>query len=297
MNFDTQKFHGKSKNYIQKLFRKKNKSFDDLYFISKLLRSDIINQISFSGNGHIGGAMSCVEILISIYFYGIDNLNLIKNKSDKRDRFILSKGHACAALYSLLARLNFYNFNELSKFRNIKGILEGHPEIKIPGIETATGSLGQGISVACGVALGLKHQNINSNIYCVISDGECQEGIVWEQAMFSGFNQLDNLIVFLDYNNLQQDGKVSDLLDISPIQLKWESFNWSVISIDGHSFHELKKAINKSKKIKGKPKLIICKTIKGKGVSFMENSLKWHGTKPPSSNEYDLSLNEIWGLK
>lgn len=241
--------------------------------------------------------MSCVEILIAIYFYGINDLNLIKKRSNNRDRFILSKGHACTAQYSLLARLNFFDLEELSKFRQIKGILEGHPEIKIPGIETATGSLGQGISVASGIALGLKHQNISSNIYCVISDGESQEGIVWEQAMFSGFNQLDNLIVFLDYNNLQQDGKVSNVLDISPVRKKWESFNWSVISINGHSFLDLKKAINKSKKIKNKPKLIICNTTKGKGISFMENSLKWHGTKPPSISEYELSLKEIWGFR
>lgn len=238
--------------------------------------------------------MSCVEILISIFFFGINNINLIKSKSNNRDRFVLSKGHACTALYSILARLGFFKTSELLKFRNINGILEGHPEIKIPGIETATGSLGQGVAVSAGIALGLKHQKLNSNVYCVISDGENQEGIVWEQAMFSGFNKLDNLFVFLDYNNLQQDGKTSDILDISPIKEKWESFNWSVLKVNGHSFSELKTAIKKSKKIKGKPKIIICDTIKGKGVSFMENSLKWHGTKPPSESEYTSSLSEIW---
>ncbi len=254
-------------------------------------RAQIIDSVFKSGNGHIGGALSCLEIVYSIYKYGMQNP--YKNRKKKnRDRFILSKGHACLAQYVVLSHLGFFKKQELNFFRSHKGILEGHPEVKIPGVETVTGSLGIGASFATGVALGLKMQKLNSKVYCIISDGECQEGIIWETAMFAGFKKLNNLTFFLDYNNLQQDGKITDVMNINPIVQKWKSFNWIVKTINGHNLMELKKVLKNRNKYK-KPLLIVAKTIKGKGISFMENSLKWHGTKAPTKEEYLKALGEL----
>lgn len=253
-------------------------------------RAQIIDSVYASGNGHIGGALSCVDLIYMIYKYCIEK----KKKGHRdRDRFILSKGHACLAQYCVLAHYDHFSKKELKKFRSSKGMLEGHPETSIPGIETASGSLGIGASVSVGIAKGLLLKKSKAKVYCIISDGESQEGIIWEASMFASHYNLGNLTFILDYNNLQQDGKTSEIMNIQPISSKWKSFGWAVKTIDGHDLNQIKKSLLWSKKNSKKPKLIIAKTTKGKGVSFMENSLDWHGTSPPTSDQYSRALEEL----
>lgn len=258
---------------------------------AKTIRKHIIEMLTKSGSGHPGGSLSAVEIVTYLYF------NKMKyNPKDPswpdRDRFILSKGHACPVLYAALAEAGFFPHNELSKLRKINYMLQGHPDTKTPGIEIPTGALGQGLSVANGMAIAGKLDKKNYRIYCLIGDGESQEGQIWEAAMTAAHYKLDNLTAILDNNGLQIDGKVCDVMGIEPVADKWKAFGWHVIEINGHDFKQIKNAFDEAEKIKQKPIMIIANTIKGKGISFMENQAGWHG-KTPCEEECEKCLKEI----
>ncbi len=265
----------------------------ELLEIAKSIRIDIVKMLNKSQSGHPGGSLSITDILTYLYFYEMNIDPNDKTEKADRDRFILSKGHAAPALYATLAKRGFFDKTELNTLRQIGSNLQGHPHrLDLPGIDASTGSLGQGLSMAVGMGIGLKLSKIKSNIYVILGDGESQEGQVWEASMSAGFRNLDNLCVFLDYNNLQIDGKVSDIKDIYPVVDKWKAFNWNVIEIDGHDFDEIDMAINLFKEEKVKPTMIILKTIKGKGVSFMENNVGFHGVTP-SDDELKTALMEL----
>ena len=262
--------------------------------ITKTIRKDIVSMIHNSKSGHPGGSLSIVEILTALYF---DEMNINPNdeKMENRDRFVLSKGHAAPALYATLANKGFFDKTELNGLRKIGYMLQGHPEMKnTPGIEMSTGSLGQGFSVACGMAMASKMDNAPWRVYTILGDGEIQEGIIWEAAMSASHYKLDNMVAFLDYNGLQIDGKVEDVMDIkSPVD-KFKSFGRNVIEIDGHDFDQIFAALDMTRETVGKPTLIVAKTVKGKGVSFMENNPSWHGVAP-SDDELNKALYEIGG--
>ena len=223
------------------------------------------------------------------------NIDPTNPKMEDRDRFILSKGHAAPVLYATLAERGFFDRNELLGFRKFGTILQGHPDMnKVPGVEMSTGSLGQGFSVACGMAMGSKIDNAPWNVYALLGDGEIQEGIVWEAAMSAAHYKLDNLIVFLDHNGLQIDGNIEDVMNVNPIEGKFKSFGWNVITIDGHDYDQIFAALDIAKDTVGKPTMIIAKTIKGKGVSFMENQAGWHGNAP-SDSELKQALLDLGG--
>jgi transketolase len=258
------------------------------------IRKHIINMLMQAGSGHPGGSLSSVEILVSLYFSVMkhDPKNPL---SQDRDLFILSKGHACPVLYATLAEAGYFDAQELSTLRKLGSRLQGHPSgAQIPqGVEMASGSLGQGLSISVGAALGLRiKKQLRRRVYCLMSDGEQQEGSVWEAAMAAGHFKLDNLCAIIDNNNLQIDGKVEDIMGISPIEDKYRSFRWNVITVDGHNMNELLAAHKKAASIKGKPTIIIAKTVKGKGVSFMENIVDWHG-KAHSREVADKALREL----
>ncbi|MDR0914026.1 MAG: transketolase [Oscillospiraceae bacterium] len=243
-------------------------------------------------SGHPGGSLSAMEIFTYLYF---NELNVDpKNPNDpNRDRFVLSKGHCCPGLYSVLALKGFFEENELEKLRRVGAMLQGHPDMKgTPGVDMSTGSLGQGVSAACGMAMAAKMDGADYRVYALLGDGESQEGQVWEAAMFAAHNKLDNLTIFVDQNGLQIDGCVCDICNIEPLDKKYESFGFEVIKIDGHDFEQIEAAVNKAKTIKGKPTAILCKTVKGKGVSFMENQCGWHG-KATNAEEYKLATDEL----
>lgn len=221
------------------------------------------------------------------------NIDEKNPKLETRDRFVLSKGHCSPALYSVLAQRGFFEEKELKTFRNIESKFQGHPDMnKVPGVDMTSGSLGQGLSVANGMALASKLDKKNSRIYCMLGDGEVQEGQVWEAAMTSCHYKLDNLCVILDNNNLQIDGKVNEVMSIYPIDEKFKSFGFEVINIDGHNISEIIDAFEKAKEVKGKPTAIIAKTVKGKGVSFMENQAKWHGNAP-DDEQYKIAMEDL----
>jgi len=260
--------------------------------IARHIRIQILKMIAAAKSGHPGGSLSAVEILTTLYFAAM-NIDPRQPGKVDRDRFILSKGHAAPVLYAALARRGFFPETDLSRLRRIGCHLQGHPHrLDTPGIEASTGSLGQGLSMACGMAIGLKLSGITASVYTLIGDGESQEGQIWEAAMTAGFRKLNNLCVFLDYNNLQIDGRVSDIKDIKPVRQKWQAFNWRVAEIDGHSFTEIGQAIAAFKREKIKPTMVIARTIKGKGVSFMEDNVDFHGT-PPSPDQLQLALKEL----
>lgn len=262
--------------------------------IARKIRHNIVEMIYEAQSGHPGGSLSAVEILTYLYF---SEMNIASNdaKNEDRDRFILSKGHAAPVLYSVLAEKGFFSKNELKTLRKINSKLQGHPDMKkVPGIEASTGSLGQGLSISSGIALAGKLDNKNYNVYVLLGDGETQEGMVWEAAMFASHNKLDNLTAILDHNGLQIDGKNEEVVNIEPIDKKWEAFGWHVIKINGHDYDEIEKAFNERKLVKNKPVIIIADTIKGKGVSYMENQAGWHG-KAPSDEEKNIAIKEIGG--
>ena len=256
------------------------------------IRISIVKMIFEASSGHPGGSLSITDILAYLFF---KEMNIDPNDPDKpdRDRFVLSKGHAAPVLYAALSKRGYFPEEDLKKLRRIDSHLQGHPHrLDTRGVEASTGSLGQGLAMAAGMALGNRISNINSNVYSIIGDGESQEGQIWETAMAAGFRKLSNLCVFLDYNNQQIDGFVSDIKDIAPVPDKWKSFNWNVEEIDGHDFLQIEKAVNKFKLEKSKPTMIIAKTIKGKGISYMENNLKFHGTAP-DKDELEIALREL----
>ncbi|MEG1311878.1 MAG: transketolase [Romboutsia sp.] len=258
------------------------------------IRKDIVSMINESKSGHPGGSLSAVEILTALYF---DEMNVDANncKMEDRDRFVLSKGHAAPVLYATLAQKGFFDRNELDKLRKIGSLLQGHPDMKnIPGVDMSTGSLGQGFSVACGMAMASKLDNAPWGVYALLGDGEVQEGIIWEASMSAAHYKLDNMVAFLDYNGLQIDGDTSKVMNIGPIVDKFKSFGWNVIEIDGHDFDQIFAALDMAKETVGKPTMIVAKTIKGKGVSFMENEAGWHGTAP-SDSDLEKALAELGG--
>lgn len=257
------------------------------------IRKDIIKMIGKASSGHPGGSLSAAEILTLLYFEQM-NVDEKNPQAEDRDRFVLSKGHAAPLLYATLAAKGFFPKEELENLRQLGSILQGHPDMnKVPGIDMSTGSLGQGISAAIGMALGGKMDNKSHNIYVLLGDGELQEGLVWEAAMAAGHYKLKKLIAFVDNNNLQIDGAVCDVMSPYPIDAKFAAFNWNVIMVDnGHDFDELRNAVEAAKKSEDKPTVIICKTTKGKGVSFMENNAGWHG-KGPNAEEVKQALAEL----
>ncbi|UOW68093.1 transketolase [Paraclostridium bifermentans] len=262
--------------------------------IARNIRRDIVTMIHSSKSGHPGGSLSAVEILTSLYF---DEMNVDSRnpKMEDRDRFVLSKGHAAPVLYSTLAEKGYFDKVELNSLRKIGAMLQGHPDMKgIPGVEMSTGSLGQGFSVACGMAMASKLDNAPWRVYTLLGDGEIQEGIVWEAAMSAAHYKLDNLVAFLDYNGLQIDGEVEKVMNVGPAMDKFKSFGWNVIEIDGHDFDQIFAALDMAKETVGKPTMIIAKTVKGKGVSFMENNAGWHGTAP-SDSDLEKALQELGG--
>lgn len=256
------------------------------------IRKNILEMIYTASSGHPGGALSCADILTALYFseMKVDRNNL---KDENRDRFVLSKGHASAALYATLAEKGFIPKEDLLGFRNINSTLQGHPDMKkISGVDMSTGSLGQGLSVANGMAMAGKLDNKTYRVYCLMGDGEIEEGQIWEAAMTASHYQLDNLCAIVDNNNLQIDGKVTEVMNVHPIDEKFKSFGFHVINIDGNKIDEILNAFTEARTIKGKPTAIIAKTIKGKGISFMENQVGWHG-KAPSKEEYETAIQEL----
>ncbi|WP_010246019.1 transketolase [Acetivibrio cellulolyticus] len=247
---------------------------------STILRKHIIEQVYNAQSGHPGGSLSCTDIITVLYFNEM-RLDSKNPHWEDRDRFVLSKGHCSPALYAALAEKGFFPKEELVKFRSVDSFLEGHPSMRyVPGVDMSTGSLGQGISAAVGMAIAGKIDNKDYNVYALLGDGEIQEGQVWEALMAAAHYKLDNLIAFLDHNHLQIDGNISEVMSPEPVEEKFKAFGWKVIMINGHDHLQIIEAINEAKKSKDKPTMIVAETIKGKGVSFMENQAGWHGVAP-----------------
>ena len=243
-------------------------------------------------SGHPGGSLSAADIMTYLYFKEM-NVDPADPKKPDRDRFVLSKGHCCPALYAALALKGYFSTDEIKVLRHIGAMLQGHPDMKgTPGVDMSSGSLGQGVSAACGMALSAKLSSQDYRVYAMLGDGECEEGQVWEAAMFAAHYKLDNLTLFVDFNGLQIDGTVADVAGLSDLQGKFASFGFEVITIDGHDFCAIEDAVNKAKSTKGRPTVIIANTIKGKGVSFMENQVGWHG-KAPNADQYKTAMDEL----
>lgn len=255
------------------------------------VRMGIIEGVHSAKSGHPGGSLSCADILTYLYFAKM-NIDPKNPKMENRDRFVLSKGHAAPALYSVLANRGYFDTELLTTLRHIGSILQGHPDMKhIPGVDMSTGSLGQGISAAVGMALSAKHFGNDYKVYTVLGDGEIEEGQVWEAAMFAANKGLSNLTAFVDYNNLQIDGTVEEVNSPYPVDKKFEAFNWHAITIDGHDFDQIEAALKEAETV-DKPVVIIANTVKGKGVSYMENAVNWHGAAP-NDELYEQAMTEL----
>lgn len=256
------------------------------------VRQGIIDAVYSGKSGHPGGSLSIADIMTVLYFNQM-NIDEKNPKWEDRDRLVLSKGHCSPALYSVLANRGFFDIEDIKTFRNIESKLQGHPDMnKVPGVDISSGSLGQGLSVANGMAIAGKMDNKNYRVYCILGDGEIEEGQIWEAAMTSSKYKLDNLCVIVDNNNLQIDGTIEEVMSSYPIDEKFKSFGFQVINIDGHNIQEIIDAFDVAKNVKGKPTCIIAKTIKGKGVSFMENKVEWHG-KAPNDEQYKIAMEEL----
>lgn len=257
------------------------------------VRKDIVTEVYYAKAGHPGGSLSAAEIYTYLYFeeMNIDPADPVKAD---RDRFVLSKGHTCPGLYGVMAERGYFDKEELKTFRHLGARLQGHPSMHyLPGIDMSSGSLGQGISCAVGIALGAKLQNQDYRVYTLLGDGELEEGQVWEASMFAGAKNLDNLCVIVDNNNLQIDGTIVEVNNPYPIDKKFEAFNFHVINVeDGNDFEQLAPAFAEARATKGMPTAIICKTLKGKGVSYMENSVGWHG-KAPNDEQYKIAMDDL----
>jgi transketolase len=268
--------------------------------IARACRVQIIRMLTHAGSGHPGGSLSVIDVLVSIMFGRLRHDPKRPDWPD-RDRIVLSKGHAVPALYTVMAKAGYFAEDRLITLRKLGSPLQGHPDrMALPGIEAATGSLGEGLSVALGMALGLRMSGSAARVYCVLGDGEIQEGQVWEAAMSAPklgqpHHPLDNLTVILDYNKIQLDDFVTKILDLEPVVSKWQSFGWPVIEIDGHSLEQIGKALDQAEATKGRPTLVVAHTVKGKGVSFMENNPEWHG-KSPKPAEAITAIREILGV-
>ncbi len=255
------------------------------------LRRDILKMLAKAGSGHTGGSLSIVEILVSLY-YGRMNVSPDQHDSKSRDKFVLSKGHGCPALYAVLADRGFFPKEELMTLRELGSRLQGHPQLGLPGLEISSGSLGQGLSVAIGFALADRMDGVNARVYCLMGDGETNEGQVWEAAMTASHYKLDNLCGIVDFNKLQIDGLCCEVMDLGEYRKKWEHFGWYTVEVDGHDFEQLGKAFDEVGNVKGRPQLVIAHTIKGKGVSFAENKVEWHGIAP-KPEELEKALAEL----
>ena len=259
---------------------------------AKEIRKSIVSMITEAKSGHPGGSLSATDILTALYFSEM-NIDPANPKMEGRDRFVLSKGHAAPAIYATLAERGYFSKDELLTLRKFGSRLQGHPDMKkLPGVEMSTGSLGQGLSAANGMAISAKIYNNDYRVYAILGDGELQEGQIWEAVMTAAHYKLDNLVAIVDYNNLQIDGKVSDVMDVSPVADKFKAFNWHVIEIDGHNYDEIIKAFAEARTVKGKPTVIVANTVKGKGVSFMENNAGFHGAAP-NDEEYKKAMEEL----
>ena len=262
---------------------------------ARAVRRHIIEMTAEAGSGHPGGSLSCADILSALYF-GIMRIDPERPDWPERDRFVLSKGHAAPALYAVLAERGFFDPGTLRSLRKMGSPLQGHPDCrKVPGVEMSTGSLGQGLSVANGMALAARLRGYDYRVYALLGDGEIQEGQVWEAAMSAAHWRLDNVMVYLDWNGLQIDGRLEEVMSPEPISDKWRAFGWRVIEIDGHDVRQIVAADEEARKTKGAPTIAVARTVKGKGVSFMEGVADWHG-KAPSREQAARALAEIEGL-
>ena len=259
--------------------------------IAKDVRRDILKMLTCAGSGHTGGSLSMVEILVGLYFYKF-KCDPKRALCDSRDIFILSKGHGCPALYAVLAHMNFFKKEELCTLRKVKTRLQGHPQKGLPGLEISSGSLGQGLSIANGYALAGRLDKNNRRIYCVMGDGELDEGQIWEAALTSAHYKLDNVCGIVDYNKFQIDGRTEEVKGLEPLKEKWEAFGWEALEIDGHDLKQVMDAYDKAETIKGRPTVILAHTVKGKGVSFFENQNKYHGVAP-TKEELARALKEL----
>jgi transketolase len=270
------------------------RSLEELQAIALRVRRDIIRMIGAAGSGHPGGSLSAVEILVELYF---DTMRIDpKNpKWPDRDRFILSKGHAAPVLYAVMAEAGFPDtpLDQLNTLRKLGSVYQGHPDVRfIPSLEASTGSLGEGLSLALGLGLAARLDGRASRTYVLLGDGESQEGQVWEAAMAGAFHKVDNVVAIVDYNGIQLDGFVKDIMEIAPLAEKWRAFGWHAIEIDGNDLASVRRALGEAESTKGKPTCIVARTIKGKGVSFMENNPKFHGVAPTPA-EVELALQEL----
>jgi transketolase len=278
--------------YIQRRHKLMSKPSCNIKLAAANIRKMALEAIHSAKAGHPGGSLSAADILAYLYMSEM-NIDPKNPKDPNRDRFVLSKGHAAPGLYGALAERGFIPKEDIKTFRHAESYLQGHPDMKgVPGVDMSTGSLGQGISAACGIALAGKLDNKDYRVYTILGDGECEEGQVWEAAMFAAHYKLDNLTAFLDFNGLQIDGDIRKVMNPTPFDKKFEAFNWNVITIDGHDFEQIAKAIEAAKACKDKPTIIIANTVKGKGVSFMENQAGWHGNAP-NDEQYEIAISEL----
>ena len=265
---------------------------NNLKRIANDVRVNIIESVYAAGCGHPGGSLSIADIITYLYFKEL-NVDPKNPKMEDRDRFVLSKGHTAPALYAVLAEKGFFEKEELKTLRKTASRLQGHPDMKgIPGVDMSTGSLGLGISTACGMALSAKVYGRTNRVYTIVGDGESEEGQVWEAAMFAAHYKLDNLVAVLDWNGLQIDGAITEVMNPTPHDEKFRAFGWHVISIDAHNFDEIEAAFLEAKTVKGKPTVIIAKSVKGKGVSYMENACEWHG-QAPKEDLYKVAIDDL----
>lgn len=269
-----------------------NEEIKSLKLSAAHVRKMALEAVFSANSGHPGGSLSCADILTYLYMYKM-NVDPKNPKSPDRDRFVLSKGHCAPALYGVLAEKGYFPKEDIKTFRKYDSYLQGHPDMKgVPGVDMSTGSLGQGISAACGMALAAKLDNKPYRVYSVLGDGESEEGQVWEAAMFAAHYKLDNLTAFLDFNGLQIDGAVTDVMNPCPLDEKFKAFGWNVILCDAHDFEQIDSAVKEAESTKGKPTLVLAKSVKGKGVSFMENAAGWHGAAP-NEEQYKQAIGEL----
>ena len=268
-----------------------NNQIEELEQKARKIRREIVKMISSAGSGHPGGSLSATDLIVALYF---TKLRFDPKRPDwpDRDRFHMSKGHCCPLWYAVLAEVGYFSSDKLSTLRQFGSCLQGHPDRRAAGVEVASGSLGQGLSVCLGMSLASKVDKKNYSVYCLLGDGEIQEGNIWEAAMACAHYKCDNICAILDYNGFQIDGETQHIMAIEPVADKWRAFGWHAIEIDGHNMNEIVDAYDLAKTIKNKPAIIIAKTIKGKGVSFMENTVDFHG-RAPTKEETEIALREL----
>lgn len=270
-------------------------NIQELKQMAVTVRSDIVTMVSKAGSGHPGGSLSSTDLMVALFFGDIIKVDPANPDWDGRDRFILSKGHVAPVLYSVLARKGFFDVAAFDTLRQLDSILQGHPHKgSTPGLDCSSGSLGQGLSIANGLGLAFKKQNKPNRVYCLLGDGELQEGQVWEAVMTAAQNKLDNVCAIVDYNHVQLDGTTEEIKDLGDLAAKWHAFGWNVIQLDGHDMEQALEAFKMAQAYKGKPTVLIAECVKGKGVSFMENDCNWHGTAP-NAEQLAKALDEIRG--